>query len=92
MIALPPEVEILVQRQVESGKYRSIEEALLAGMQLLEQQQSGGEDIYQGRLPELQRLAQIGWEESQRGAVVDGPTAMNQILEDLRSRFGDGQS
>ncbi len=92
MITLPPEVEILVQRQVESGKYGSIEEALLAGMQLLEQQQSEEEDIYQGRLPELQRLAQIGWEESQRGAVVDGPTAMNQILEDLRSRFGDGQS
>jgi antitoxin ParD1/3/4 len=93
MIALSPEVEILVQRQVESGKYRSIEEVLLAGMQLLEQQQQSiEEDLYQGRLPELQRLAQIGWEESQRGAVVDGPTAMNQILEDLRSRFGDEQS
>jgi antitoxin ParD1/3/4 len=92
MIALPPEVEILVQRQVQSGKYGSIEEALLAGMHLLEQrQQEEEEDIYQGRLPELQKAAQIGWEESQRGAVVDGPTAMNQLLEDLRSRYGDGQ-
>jgi antitoxin ParD1/3/4 len=92
MIALPPEVEILVQRQVESGKYGSIEEALLAGMQLLEQQQQEAEeDIYQGRLPELQRAAQIGWEESQRGAVVDGPTAMTQVLADLRSRYSDGQ-
>ena len=93
MIALSPEVELLVQRQVESGKYGSIEEVLLAGMQLLEQQQqSVEEDIYQGRLPELQYLAQVAWEESRRGAVVDGPTAMNQILEDMRSRFGDGQS
>jgi antitoxin ParD1/3/4 len=92
VIALPPEVEILVQRQVESGKYGSIEEALLAGMQLLEQQQQEATaDIYQGRLPELQRAAQIGWEESQRGAVVDGPTAMKQVLADLRSRYGDGQ-
>jgi antitoxin ParD1/3/4 len=69
-VALPPEVEILVQRQVESGKYGSIEEALLAGMQLLEQQQqqqAAEADIYQGRLPQLQRAAQIGWEESQRG-------------------------
>jgi antitoxin ParD1/3/4 len=90
MIALPPEVEILVQRQVESGRYASIEEALLAGMHLLEQQQEH-DDIYQGRLPELQRAARLGWEESQRGAVVDGPTAMSQILEDLRSRYGDAQ-
>jgi hypothetical protein len=46
MIALPPEVEILVQHQVESGKYGSIEEALLAGMHLLEQrQQEEEEDI-----------------------------------------------
>jgi antitoxin ParD1/3/4 len=66
-VALPPEVEILVQRQVESGKYGSIEKALLAGMQLLEQQQAVEADIYQGRLPQLQRAAQIGWEESQRG-------------------------
>jgi antitoxin ParD1/3/4 len=88
MIGLPPEVEILVQRQVQSGKYASIEEALLAGMHLLEQQQES-DDIYQGRLSELQSAAQVGWEELQRGAVVDGPTAMNQILEDLRSRYGD---
>jgi antitoxin ParD1/3/4 len=79
-VALPPEVEILVQRQVESGKYGSIEEALLAGMQLLEQQQQAAEaDIYQGRLPQLQRAAQIGWEESQRGAVVDELGALNQL-------------
>ena len=92
MIALSPEVETLAQRQVESGKYGSIEEALLAGMQLLEQQQSVEEEMYQERLPELQRLAQVAWEESRRGAVLDGPTAMNQILEDIRSRFGDHQS
>jgi antitoxin ParD1/3/4 len=91
MIGLPPEVEILVQRQVQSGKYASIEEALLAGMHLLEQQQEENDDIYQGRLSELQRVAQVGWEESQRGAVVDGPTAMNQVLADLRARYGDEQ-
>jgi Arc/MetJ-type ribon-helix-helix transcriptional regulator len=79
-VALPPEVEILVQRQVESGKYGSIEEALLAGMQLLERQQQAAEaDIYQGRLPQLQRAAQIGWEASQRGAVVDELGALNQL-------------
>jgi antitoxin ParD1/3/4 len=87
VISLPPEVEMLVQRQVESGRYGSIEEVLLAGMHLLEQQQEEDE-IVQARLPELQRAVKIGWEASQRGEVIDGPTAMNQILEDLRSRYG----
>ena len=38
VIALPPELERLVQRQVESGKYETAIEALLAGMNLLDQQ------------------------------------------------------
>jgi antitoxin ParD1/3/4 len=90
VISLPPEVEILVQRQVDSGRYGSIEEALLAGMHLLEQQQEDDE-IVQAQLPELQRAVKIGWEASQRGEVIDGPTAINQILEDLRARYGGVQ-
>jgi len=49
-IVLPPELEAFVQHQLTTGKYSSAVEVILAGVQLLEQQ----EDIYQGRLPELQ--------------------------------------
>jgi antitoxin ParD1/3/4 len=83
-IVLPPEVEAIVQRQVTSGKYSSAIEVILAGVKLLEQQ----EDIYQGRLQDLQQEARIGWEASLQGKVVDGPTAMAQILVNLRSRHG----
>jgi antitoxin ParD1/3/4 len=55
-------------------------EVILAGVQLLEQQQ----DIYQGRLQELQQDALIGWEASQRGEVVDGATAIAQIRANMR--------
>ena len=79
-IVLPPEAEALVQRQLTSGKYKSAIDVILAGIQLLEQQ----EDIYQGRLSELQRDAMLGWEASQRGEVVDGPTAIAQIRANLR--------
>lgn len=82
-IVLPPEVEALVQRQLMSGKYNSVIEVILAGVQLLEQQ----EDIYQGRLQELQKEALIGWEASQRGEVVDGETAMAQIRANIKSRY-----
>ncbi|WYL95919.1 MAG: type II toxin-antitoxin system ParD family antitoxin [Gloeotrichia echinulata IR180] len=82
-IVLPPEVEAIVQRQVAQGKYANALEVILAGVKLLEQQ----EDIYQGRLKELQEAAQIGLEASSRGEVVDGPTAMAQIRANLRSRY-----
>jgi antitoxin ParD1/3/4 len=87
-IVLPPDVEALVQRQLTSGKYKSALEVILAGVQLLEQQ----EDMYQGRLQELQQEAQIGWEASQRGEVVDGTAAMAQIRANLRSRHGTSES
>jgi antitoxin ParD1/3/4 len=84
-IVLPPEVEALVQRQLTSGKYQNAIEVILAGIKLLEQQ----EDIYQGRLQNLQEEARIGWEASQKGEVVDGVTAMAQIRANVRSRYGD---
>lgn len=56
-IVLPPEVEALVQRQLNNGKYQSAIKIILAGIKLLEQQ----EDIYQGRLQDLQQEAHVGW-------------------------------
>jgi antitoxin ParD1/3/4 len=81
-IVLPPELEDLVQRQLASGRYHTAIEVILAGVKLLEQQ----EDIYQGRLQELQQEARIGWEAAQRDQLVDGTTAMAQIRANLRSR------
>ena len=90
VIALPPELEILVQNQVENGNYENAIDALFAGMNLLvKQQEFVGDEISQS---ELRREVMMGWEASQRGDLVDGPTAMNQILEDLRSRCGAGQA
>ena len=90
VIALPSELEILVQNQVENGNYENAIDALFAGMNLLvKQQEFVGDEISQS---ELRREVMMGWEASQRGELVDGPTAMNQILEDLRSRCGAGQA
>ena len=38
IISLPPDLERLVQRQVESGKYATAIEAIFVGMNLLDQQ------------------------------------------------------
>lgn len=74
-IVLPPEVKDFVQRQLASGKYATETDVILAGVRLLEQQ----EDIYQGRLQELQQDALVGWEAVQQGKVADGSTAIANI-------------
>lgn len=87
-IILPPEVEALVQHQLTSGKYNNAIEVIFAGIKLLEQQQ----DIYQGRLQQLQQDAMIGWEASQRGEVVDGATAMAEIRANMRLRYNSPEA
>ena len=60
---------------------------IVAAISLLQKQ----EDIYQGRLLELQQDALVGWEASQSGKVVDGPTAMAQIRAKLHNRYGTSE-
>jgi antitoxin ParD1/3/4 len=81
-VVLPPELELIVSRQLTSGKYQDPISVIRAAIELLEQQ----EDVYQGKLGELQQAAQVGWEASQRGDVVDSKIAMAQIRENLQSR------
>jgi antitoxin ParD1/3/4 len=60
----------------KSRKCQTSLPVILAGIKLLTQQ----EDIYQGRLKELQQETRIGWEASQRrGEVVGCEEAMAQI-------------
>lgn len=74
-IVLPPELEALIQQQLDSGKYQSAIDVIRAGVIRLQQE----EDIYQGRLQELQQDAQIGWEAIQRGEFVDGASAIAEL-------------
>ncbi|NEO86242.1 MAG: type II toxin-antitoxin system ParD family antitoxin [Spirulina sp. SIO3F2] len=82
-LTFPPHLESFVQQQLSNGKYQNRNALILAAVELLQQQ----EDIYQGRLQELQRDALVGWEASQRGEVVDGPTAIAQMQADLQEKF-----
>ncbi|MGA1264505.1 MAG: type II toxin-antitoxin system ParD family antitoxin [Prochlorothrix sp.] len=84
-LAFPPQIEAFVQRQLASGKYANLLELILAALELLRQQ----EDIYGGRLQELQQEALVGWEASQRGEVVEASIALSQIRAGLQERYGD---
>ncbi|MEO0758517.1 MAG: type II toxin-antitoxin system ParD family antitoxin [Cyanobacteria bacterium J06648_16] len=87
-LAFPPELDAFIKRQLTSGKYRNLLDLLLAAVRLLQQQ----EDVYQGRLFELQQDALVGWDALQSGEVVDGPDAMTKIKADLRERYSSPEA
>ncbi len=79
-ISLTPELEEFIQSQVESGKYSSTEEVIIAGIKLLKER----EKIYQGRFEELKREIAIGVEASERGEVIDGEVVFRQLEQKLQ--------
>jgi antitoxin ParD1/3/4 len=91
-VILPPELESMVTRQLTNGKYSDAMAVIRAAIlrwrgcanELLDQQEAS---IYQGKLEELRQIAQVGWEASQQGNVVDGNVAMKQIRTNLQSRY-----
>ena len=80
LIALLPELALFAQRQIESGKYHSIEEVLVEGLRSLWEK----EDFYQGRLEELRQEAQRGIESMARGELMDLDTAIDAIREKMQ--------
>lgn len=81
-VSLTPELEQFIQSQLESGRYASSDELIIAGIKLLEEQ----ERIYKGRFDELQREILIGIEASEQGEVVDGETVFRELEQKLQQR------
>jgi len=81
-VSLNSEISQYIQTQVESGKYTSAEEVILAGIRLLEERSR----IYKGRFEELRREIMIGVEASDRGEVIDGEIVFSQLQQKLQQR------
>lgn len=81
-VSLTPELEQFIQNQVESGKYTSADEVILAGIRLLEER----DRIYKGRFEELRQEIGLGIEASEQGQVVDGETVFRQLRQRLQQR------
>ncbi len=81
-VSLTPELERFIHSQLESGKYASAADVILAGIRLLEER----ERIYKGQFEELRREVLIGIESAERGEVVDGETFIQELREKLKQR------
>jgi antitoxin ParD1/3/4 len=88
MPILTPEIETIIQAQLDRGQYLTPEEVVLAGLRLLEDRDS----IYQGRFEELRREVLIGVEEADRGELIDGDVVFRQLWDRLEQRRNQANS
>ena len=74
-ISLTGELEQLVQRKVESGRYRSASDVVRAGLRLLEREDERTKVL----LTEVRAQVQAGIEQAERGELVDGEEAVARV-------------
>jgi antitoxin ParD1/3/4 len=80
---LTPEVQTFVQEQLASGKYQTIDELLVAGLQLLAAQSV---DQYQHRYAKLRQDIEVGLAEADRGELIDGTEVFDQLRQKLQQQ------
>src|SRR4030081_609705 len=81
-IAFTPHFDRFVQSKVESGRYQSASEVVCDGLRLLEEREERHQQAFGGMREEIE----IGWQQSERGEVVDGPTVFAEIRRISRSK------
>ena len=84
-LSLPPELRQFADRQLASGKYTSLEEILLAGLQAL----ADRERVYQGRFEDLRQDVLIGAAEAEHGLLLNAAAEIDVIRQRLRERHGE---
>jgi antitoxin ParD1/3/4 len=76
-VSLTPELERFVDGKVESGLYNNASEVIREGLRLLKEH----EDVR----VKWRAQIELGWLQAQSGTVVDGPRAMAEIKDRLKS-------
>ncbi len=71
-LSLTPEIEQRIFAQLNSGRYQSADEVVLAGLELLDQREQ--------HLTELRQQIEVGEEQINQGKVTDGEVVFNRLL------------
>ena len=84
-LSLTPEVEQALAEKVKSGRYQSADEVILEGLRLLEERDRS---VERQRLDELRQKIAIGTEQIAKGQVRNGEIVIEQLLENIRRKYG----
>jgi antitoxin ParD1/3/4 len=74
-VSLTPELERLVQRKLQSGRYQSASEVIREGLRLLDDQ----DRLRNAQLDEVRRKIQIGIDQLDGGEGIDGGTLLAEL-------------
>jgi antitoxin ParD1/3/4 len=86
VISLPPEVELLVKRQVENGTYGSIEDVVMAGLSHILGQDDLEAEMSHDR---LKQDVLIGLEQADRGELLDFHGEVEAIRQRIHQRYAE---
>jgi antitoxin ParD1/3/4 len=85
-VSLTPELEQLVQRKVQSGRYLSASEVVREALRLLEER----DQLRELKLDELRKFVAVGIEQADRGELIEGSAAFEKVRERVRKKTGQG--
>jgi Arc/MetJ-type ribon-helix-helix transcriptional regulator len=86
-LTLTPELEILLQRHLNSGTYDNVTDLLLAALQLLDQQTLTWEELNGIDTNQLKQALQIGIDQADRGELLDFTTEVEAIRQRVHQRY-----
>jgi len=82
-VSLTPELEAMIQQQVDSGRYNNASEVVREALQLLDERD---------RLEHLRSLVLVGLEQAQRGELVEfTPELFEEIDRRVEERLLRGE-
>jgi antitoxin ParD1/3/4 len=81
-IALTPHFDKFVQSSIDSGRYQSASEVVRDALRLLENREQERQEAAKW----LRRDIELGWQQSQRGQMLDGPKVFLEIRKMSRAR------
>jgi antitoxin ParD1/3/4 len=76
-VSLTPELEMLVESKVRSGRYQSASEVIREGLRLLDDQ----DRLRKAQLDEVRKKIQIGIDQLDRGDGIDGARVLAELKQ-----------
>ena len=86
-VHLSPELEQVVQNQLESGRYGSVSDLVGEALRLLAQR----DDLFLLGAAETRKQVEAGWQAAERGELVDGDETFDRIDAELAAMARTGQ-
>ncbi len=80
---LPPDVAKILASHVASGSFASTDDALRAAANLLNQDAER-----RRKIDALRAMVQIGIDQADRGEMIDGEDAFDEVLRELDEKIG----